>query len=78
MAACPSCCKKYVGFGGDDARKPVVLTCLCVFCKACALQEEVKAQQQQPASGGGGKREKGRKGKRRGRRRKQSTNQHLA
>eukprot|EP00729_Bicosta_minor_P019815 gene19815-biopygen7554 len=67
--ACPSCCKKYVGFGGDDARKPVVLTCLCVFCKACALQEEVKAQQQQPppaASGGGGKKGKGKKKEKKG------------
>eukprot|EP00729_Bicosta_minor_P025596 gene25596-biopygen11587 len=59
---CPSCSKKYAGFGGEVARKPVVLTCLCVFCKGCALQEEVKAQQQQqPAadSGGGGKEKKG-------------------
>eukprot|EP00729_Bicosta_minor_P032707 gene32707-biopygen28511 len=63
---CPSCCKKYAGFGGDDARKPVVLTCLCRFCKECALQEEAKAQQQQPpaASGGGGK--KGKKKKKKG------------
>eukprot|EP00729_Bicosta_minor_P001786 gene1786-biopygen19752 len=62
---CPSCCKKYAGFGGDDARKPVVLTCLCRFCKECALQEEAKAQQQQPpaASGGGGKKGKGKKKK---------------
>eukprot|EP00729_Bicosta_minor_P017349 gene17349-biopygen16219 len=64
---CPSCCKKYAGFGGDDARKPVVFTCLCRFCKECALQEEAKAQQQQqqpPASGGGGK--KGKKKKKKG------------
>eukprot|EP00729_Bicosta_minor_P005574 gene5574-biopygen18820 len=62
---CPSCCKKYAGFHGDDARKPVVLTCLCRFCKECALQEEAKAQQQQPpaASGGGGKKGKGKKKK---------------
>eukprot|EP00729_Bicosta_minor_P032914 gene32914-biopygen28634 len=63
---CPSCCKKYAGFGGDDARKPVVLSCLCSFCKECALQEEAKAQQQQPAaaaSGGGGKKGKGKKKK---------------
>jgi len=62
---CPSCCKKYAGFHGEDARKPVVLTCLCVFCKQCALQEEAKAQQQQPpaASGGGGKKGKGKKKK---------------
>eukprot|EP00729_Bicosta_minor_P032708 gene32708-biopygen14586 len=65
-ATCPSCCKKYAGFGGEDAKKPVVYTCLCVFCKACALQEEAKAQQQQPpaaASGGGGKKGKGKKKK---------------
>eukprot|EP00729_Bicosta_minor_P018650 gene18650-biopygen24254 len=63
---CPSCSKKYAGFHGDDARKPVVLTCLCRFCKECALQEEAKAQQQQPpaASGGGGK--KGKKKKKKG------------
>eukprot|EP00729_Bicosta_minor_P032775 gene32775-biopygen27576 len=62
---CPSCCKKYAGVGGEDARKPVVLTCLCRFCKGCALQEEAKAQQQQPpaASGGGGKKGKGKKKK---------------
>eukprot|EP00729_Bicosta_minor_P005573 gene5573-biopygen18819 len=65
---CPSCCKKYAGFGGEDARKPVVLTCLCVFCKGCALQEEAKAQQQQPpaATGGGGKTGKGKKKKKKG------------
>eukprot|EP00729_Bicosta_minor_P018594 gene18594-biopygen29333 len=63
---CPSCSKKYAGVGGEDARKPVVLTCLCRFCKECALQEEAKAQQQQPpaASGGGGK--KGKKKKKKG------------
>eukprot|EP00729_Bicosta_minor_P006327 gene6327-biopygen25913 len=66
MSTCPSCCKKYAGFGGEDARKPIVLTCLCRFCKECALQEEAKAQQQQPpaASGGGGK--KGKKKKKKG------------
>eukprot|EP00729_Bicosta_minor_P000263 gene263-biopygen6975 len=62
-ATCPSCSKKYAGFGGDDARKPVVFTCLCVFCKGCALQEEAKAQQHQPAaaSSGGKKGEKKKK-----------------
>eukprot|EP00729_Bicosta_minor_P032588 gene32588-biopygen27392 len=64
---CPSCCKKYAGVNGEDARKPVVLTCLCVFCKGCALQEEAKAQQQQPAAnGGGGKKGKGKKTKKKG------------
>eukprot|EP00729_Bicosta_minor_P012812 gene12812-biopygen13197 len=56
---CPSCSKKYAGFGGEVARKPVVLTCLCVFCKGCALQEEAKAQQPQQPGGGGGKEKKG-------------------
>eukprot|EP00729_Bicosta_minor_P001907 gene1907-biopygen20736 len=60
---CPSCCKKYAGVNGEDARKPVVLTCLCRFCKGCALQEEAKAQQQQQPSGGGGKKGKGKKNK---------------
>eukprot|EP00729_Bicosta_minor_P009256 gene9256-biopygen19972 len=67
--SCPSCCKNYTGIGGEDARKPVVLTCLCVFCKACALQEEAKAQQQQPppaSGGGGGKKGKGKKKKKKG------------
>eukprot|EP00729_Bicosta_minor_P014100 gene14100-biopygen443 len=65
---CPSCSKKYAGVGGADARKPVVLTCLCVFCKGCALQEEAKAQQQPPpaASGGGGKKGKRKKKKKKG------------
>eukprot|EP00729_Bicosta_minor_P016416 gene16416-biopygen24187 len=48
--SCPSCEKKYAGVvGGDGAgsRLPVILPCLCVFCKACALAEEVKAQQQE-------------------------------
>eukprot|EP00729_Bicosta_minor_P032623 gene32623-biopygen14521 len=63
---CPSCCKKYAGVSGEDARKPVVLTCLCVFCKGCALQEEAKAQQQQQPSGGGGKTGKGKKKKKKG------------
>eukprot|EP00729_Bicosta_minor_P000364 gene364-biopygen10824 len=65
-ATCPSCSKKYTGVGGEEARKPVVLTCLCVFCKACALQEEAKAQQQQPAGGGGEKKGKGKKKKKKG------------
>lgn len=51
--SCPSCSKKYAGFGGEDALKPVILPCLCRFCKGCALAEEAKAQQQQPAAGGG-------------------------
>eukprot|EP00729_Bicosta_minor_P032695 gene32695-biopygen5762 len=65
-ATCPSCSKKYAGFGGDDARKPVVFTCLCVFCKGCALQEEAKAQQhhQPAAASSGGK--KGEKKKKKG------------
>eukprot|EP00729_Bicosta_minor_P008452 gene8452-biopygen18886 len=64
---CPSCSKKYAGFGGEVARKPVVLTCLCVFCKGCALQEEAKAQQQQPpAEAAGGKKGKGKKKKKKG------------
>ena len=65
---CPSCCKKYAGVSGEDARKPVVLTCLCSFCKGCALQEEAKAQQQHPAaaSGGGGKKGKKKKKKKKG------------
>eukprot|EP00729_Bicosta_minor_P022706 gene22706-biopygen15412 len=62
---CPSCSKKYAGVGGEDARMPVVFTCLCVFCKACALQEEAKAQQQ-PASGGGGEKGRGKKTKKKG------------
>eukprot|EP00729_Bicosta_minor_P005158 gene5158-biopygen22795 len=66
FSTCPSCSKKYARIGGEEARKPVVLTCLCVFCKACALQEEAKAQQQQPASGGGGKKGKGKKKKKKG------------
>eukprot|EP00729_Bicosta_minor_P032634 gene32634-biopygen5720 len=67
FSTCPSCSKKYACIGGEEARKPVVLTCLCVFCKACALQEEAKAQQQQPAaSGGGGKKGKGKKKKKKG------------
>eukprot|EP00729_Bicosta_minor_P024403 gene24403-biopygen9588 len=56
---CPSCSKKYAGLLGEDVRKPVVLTCLCVFCKGCALQEEAKAQQEQQPGGGGGKKKKG-------------------
>eukprot|EP00729_Bicosta_minor_P010042 gene10042-biopygen17958 len=64
---CPSCCKKYAGVSGEDARKPVVLTCLCSFCKGCALQEEAKAQQQQPpAEAAGGKKGKGKKKKKKG------------
>eukprot|EP00729_Bicosta_minor_P001904 gene1904-biopygen20733 len=66
--ACPSCSKKYAGLLGEDARKPVVLTCLCVFCKGCALQEEAKAQQQQqqPPEVGGGKKGNGKKKKKKG------------
>eukprot|EP00729_Bicosta_minor_P007076 gene7076-biopygen14962 len=48
--SCPSCEKKYAGAVGDDddaSRLPVILPCLCVFCKECALAEEAKAQQQE-------------------------------
>eukprot|EP00729_Bicosta_minor_P032684 gene32684-biopygen22475 len=51
--SCPSCEKKYAGVGGavDDKRLPVILPCLCVFCKECALAEEAKAQQQVESGG---------------------------
>ena len=55
---CPSCSRTYAGVGGEDALLPVILACLCVICKGCALTEEAKAQQQQP---GGGEKERGRK-----------------
>ena len=48
--SCPSCSKKYAGVGGEDALLPIILACLCVICKGCALSEEAKAQQQQPAA----------------------------
>ena len=44
--SCPSCGKKYVGVGGEDARKPVILPCMCVICKGCALAEEAKVQEE--------------------------------
>ena len=44
--SCPSCGKKYVGVGGEDARKPVILPCMCVVCKGCALAEEAKVQEE--------------------------------
>ena len=43
--SCPSCEKKYAGVVGDEddgGSLPVILPCLCVFCKACALAEEAK------------------------------------
>ena len=39
--SCPSCSKKY---GWDDVGVPVILPCLCVFCKECALTAESEAQ----------------------------------
>ena len=60
--SCPSCSKKYAGVGGEDALLPVILACMCVICKGCALFEEAKAQQQEPAAASGGKKKKG-KGK---------------
>eukprot|EP00729_Bicosta_minor_P003884 gene3884-biopygen17819 len=63
--SCPSCEKKYagaVGGDGDGGRLPVILPCLCVFCKACALAEEAKAQQQEEnEEKGGGRKKKKRK-----------------
>eukprot|EP00729_Bicosta_minor_P012546 gene12546-biopygen3295 len=65
--SCPSCEKKYagvVGGDGDGGRLPVILPCLCVFCKACALAEEAKAQQQEEkeeGEKGGGRQKKKRK-----------------
>ena len=37
------CSKKYAGFGGEDALKPVIMPCLYRFCKGWALAEEAKA-----------------------------------
>ena len=54
-SSCPSCSKKYAGFGGEDVLHPVIMPCLCRFCKGCALVEEAKAQQHQLAVGGGKK-----------------------
>ena len=34
---------------------PVILPCMCVICKGCALEEEAKAQQQQQPAAGKGK-----------------------
>eukprot|EP00729_Bicosta_minor_P014620 gene14620-biopygen24145 len=65
--SCPSCEKKYAGVVGDEndgGRLPVILPCLCVFCKACALAEEAKAQQQEEKAveeKGGGRKKKKRK-----------------
>ena len=64
--SCPSCEKKYAGVVGDEndgggSRLPVILPCLCVFCKACALAEEAKAQQQEEKEveeKGGGRKKK--------------------
>ena len=62
--SCPSCEKKYagvVGGDGDGSRLPVILPCLCVFCKACALAEEAKAQQREEKEAeekGGGRQKK--------------------
>eukprot|EP00729_Bicosta_minor_P014621 gene14621-biopygen24146 len=65
--SCPSCEKKYAGAVGgenDGGRLPVILPCLCVFCKACALAEEAKAQQREEKEAeekGGGRQKKKRK-----------------
>eukprot|EP00729_Bicosta_minor_P014622 gene14622-biopygen24147 len=65
--SCPSCEKKYAGAVGgenDGGRLPVILPCLCVFCKACALAEEAKAQQREEKEAeekGGGRKKKKRK-----------------
>lgn len=47
--ACCQCRHWPQDAGGLEAgaRKQVVLTCHCIFCKECALQEEAKTQQQQ-------------------------------
>ena len=42
--SCPSCSEKYAGVGGEDARLPIILQCMCVICKGCALSEEAKAK----------------------------------
>lgn len=66
--SCPSCEKKYAGAVGgvedDGGSLPVILPCLCVFCKACALAEEAKAQRQEEKAveeKGGGRKKKKRK-----------------
>eukprot|EP00729_Bicosta_minor_P001064 gene1064-biopygen18715 len=58
---CQSCSKKYGGFSGDAAFHPLILPCLCRFCKTCALAEEARAQQQPAASGEGEKKGKKKK-----------------
>ena len=42
--SCPSCEKRYAAAGGEEASMPLIFTCLCTFCKECALNEEAKAQ----------------------------------
>eukprot|EP00729_Bicosta_minor_P032662 gene32662-biopygen18413 len=64
--SCPSCEKKYASVAGgeddDGKRFPVILPCLCVFCKECALAEEAKAaQEEREEEKGGGRKKKKRK-----------------
>lgn len=39
-ASCPTCGKRFEGPDGAFARVPLVLNCLCVFCRGCAEEHE--------------------------------------
>lgn len=40
--SCQTCGKQFEPVGGDPARLPLVLDCMCVFCRGCAVQHEAE------------------------------------
>eukprot|EP00729_Bicosta_minor_P018595 gene18595-biopygen29334 len=51
--SCQTCGKQYEPVGGDPARLPLVLDCMCVFCRGCAGQHEAEHNSSTDSGGGG-------------------------
>lgn len=48
--ACQTCGERFEPEGGEPARVPLVLDCMCVFCRGCAVEHEAEYM-----SAGGGR-----------------------
>eukprot|EP00729_Bicosta_minor_P018649 gene18649-biopygen24253 len=51
--SCQTCSKPFEPVGGDPARLPLVLDCMCVFCRGCAGQHEAEHNSSTDNGGGG-------------------------
>eukprot|EP00729_Bicosta_minor_P006328 gene6328-biopygen25914 len=51
--SCQTCSKPFEPVGGDPARLPLVLDCMCVFCRGCAGQHEAEHNSRTDSGGRG-------------------------